>query len=829
MKQRIHRFGIVATSFSLLSVLGMSLSSCSPKSPISSKNKTKISSGSEHKLGQAGMKPNIIYILADDLGIADIGCYHHLKVANQNVKIETPNLDALCAEGMAFTNQYAGAAVCAPTRNSLLTGQHTGHTRVRGNSPTAPNQPEGSMALQAEDITVAQVLKNAGYTSGIIGKWGVGNIGTTGTPNQKGFDYSYGVLDQVHAHNHYPPSLIRNGNVEAIPENAGNSLTQAAAPGKKFGKYANDLFTEDALNFVQNNKTKPFHLQLWYTLPHAGLEVPEDSRAPYINMWGAETPFAGNNYPAQSHPRATYAAMITRMDRDIGRLMQSLKDSGLDEKTIVFFGSDNGSSIAGGIDRVFFNSMGPYRDHKASLYEGGIRSPFIARWPGVIPSGSMSNELTASWDFLATAAELAGTAAPATDGISIVPSLLGQNQTKKHDILYWEKHTDKGLWQAARKGEWKLVKNDDNHFELYNLVSDPSETRDMYDSQPDVVKEIKQKMAHAHTPGALFPAGSLDLLGIPCNANRTATGRFVDAGARSIVCLQSTLSATGFSWQPLDIRNVEGVQCNASGEAANKVNGALTCSPEPQSPTKWIWKNLSAQSNTQQATMEQQQTMAVPNPNDANSYIGYQCNLNGNALGKLEVIGDKSIVCLQGNNSPTGYAWQFLNAANPIGVQCNKSGLAPYGVNGALTCAPEVQSPTGWNWQPSSQVVVPMQEQPAAVVPVQQQPVVVPTQQQVVAPTQPQVTVPDPNNVNTYLGVQCNQNQNAAGRLVTVGGEQIVCMEAASSATGFAWQRLNPASNRGVQCNASGDAAYRVAFGLTCRPWTGAFTGWRWQ
>ncbi len=570
-----------------------------------------------------------------------------------------------------------------------------GHARIRGNASTTPGIADSSMSLADSDVTVGEVLKNAGYTSAIIGKWGVGNPGTEGMPHKQGFDYSFGFLDQVFAHNHYPPSMIRNGAEFQIPENAGNSLTNPAAPGKKYGKYANDMFTDDAISFVQNNKAKPFHLQLWYTVPHAGLEVPEDSKARYLNRWGAETPYASNgHYPAQAHPRATYAAMVTRMDRDIGRLMQTLKDQGLDRDTVVFFSSDNGSSVAGGIDRDFFNSMGPYRDYKGSMYEGGIRSPLIARWPGRIPAGAKSNELTASWDFLATAAEIAGTAAPATDGISILPTLLGQNQTRKHEHLYWEQQSAAGLWQVVRKGDWKLVKSDKNRFELFNLVADRAETRDLYDAHPDIVKDLKIRMANSRTTSPYYTAVNLDLLGVKCNANRTANGRLVLptdpslAASHSIACLENPLSATGFSWQPLDSRNAVGVQCNATGQAAYRVSGALTCAPEATSPTKWIWK-LSTQVPQK----------PVPNPNDVNTWIGYQCNANNTAAGRISDVVGKSIVCLESANSPTGFAWHLADLNNPKGYQCNATGQAAYRVSGTLTCKPWPSSPTGWRWQ----------------------------------------------------------------------------------------------------------------------------------
>ncbi|HKS37383.1 MAG TPA: arylsulfatase, partial [Verrucomicrobiae bacterium] len=321
-------------------------------------------------------KPNIIFILADDLGYGDLGCYGQKK-------IKTPNLDRLAAEGMRFTQCYAGSTVCAPSRASLMTGRHTGHARIRGNE---------RVPLKPEDVTVAETLKPLGYATGIIGKWGLGNEGTTGIPNKQGFDEWFGYLDQVHAHNYYPDHLWRNEGQWSLAANAG---------GKK-GEYTHDFFTRAALNFLKMNQKQPFFLYLAYTIPHAnnelgrktgnGMETPGDA------------PYSGEQWP---QPEKNKAAMIARLDGDIGKILNRLKELKLDQDTVIFFSSDNGPHREGGVDPKFFESSGPLRGIKRDLYEGGIRVPMIARWPGRIKAGALSDQVWAFWDFLPTAAELA--------------------------------------------------------------------------------------------------------------------------------------------------------------------------------------------------------------------------------------------------------------------------------------------------------------------------------------------------------------------------------------------------------------------------------------
>jgi arylsulfatase A-like enzyme len=437
------------------------------------------------KQSGAGRKPNIIYIMADDLGYGDLGCYGQKM-------IKTPNLDALAAEGTRFTDFYAGNTVCGPSRCCLLTGKHTGHARIRGNK---------RIALKPEDLTVSEVLKQAGYTTAAIGKWGQGDPGTTGVPNLKGFDHWLGYLNRGHAHNYHPDYLWKNGE-------------QYRLDGKV---YSHDLFTEEALGFIRSNREVPFFIYLAYTIPHAnnelgwetgnGMEVPSDD------------PYSDKDWPQMEK---NFAAMITRMDRDVGRLMRLLKELGLDENTLVLFTSDNGPHAEGGQglgfftdgtnveenhDPWFFNSPGPLRGVKRDLYEGGIRVPMIARWPGRVPSGRVSDQVWAFWDILPTAAEIAGAGIPpGLDGISMLPVLLGREQ-QDHEYLYWECY-ERGFQQAVRKNNWKAVRlGPDKPMELYNLEADLGETNDIAGQHLRLNAEMSEIMKAAHTESEIswFP------------------------------------------------------------------------------------------------------------------------------------------------------------------------------------------------------------------------------------------------------------------------------------------------------------------------------------
>ena len=434
-------------------------------------------------------KSNIVFIMADDLGYADLGCYGQEK-------IRTPYLDRMAAEGMKFTDHYAGSTVCAPSRCTLITGLHTGHAVVRGNYEV---QPEGQYPLPPESITVAEVLKRAGYTTGAIGKWGLGGPGSSGEPNQQGFDYWFGHLCQREAHFYYNEHLWRNGEKVVLKGND---------PQRYTGQYVHDLFTKEAIQFIRRNQRDPFFLYLPYTIPHAELAVPEDSLAEYRGKF-PETPFPGGHYGAQPAPHAAYAAMITRMDRDIGRIFRTLQDLDIDEDTLVIFTSDNGPSTAGGIDPVFFDSNGPLRGGKRDLYEGGIRVPLIARWPGRIKPGTVSKHPSAFWDFLPTAAEIAGVEPPDDiDGISYLPALLGKPQPA-HEYFYWEFPAQGGK-QAVRTGRWKGLRlhtrtEPDGAIELYDLMTDIGEKTNVAAEQPEVVRKVEGFMQEAHRDSDVFP------------------------------------------------------------------------------------------------------------------------------------------------------------------------------------------------------------------------------------------------------------------------------------------------------------------------------------
>lgn len=435
--------------------------------------------------------PNIIYIMADDLGYGDLGCYGQQQ-------IQTPHIDQLAAEGMRFTDHYAGNTVCAPSRCVLMTGKHTGHAYIRGNREV---HPMGQEPLAASEVTVAEVLKQAGYHTGLIGKWGLGAPDSVGIPNRQGFDYFYGYLGQRHAHNYYPEFLFRNQERVPLNNTVPNDRQDGAGVASVKNQYSADLLGQEALEFLDRNAGQPFFLYLAVTLPHAndeagdhGMEVPD---------YGI---YANENWP---DPEKGLAAMITRLDTQVGQVMDRLKQHGIDDNTIVFFTSDNGPHAEGGNDPTFFDSNGPLRGIKRDLYEGGIRVPLIVRWPGQIAPGSVSHLPSAFWDFLPTAADLAGAEPPAgIDGISYLPELLGRRQPK-HDYLYWE-FAPRGGKQAVRMGNWKGVRlnvqeNPDGPIELYDLDTDLGEQHNIAGDHPNVVAQIEDIMKQAHTDSDLFP------------------------------------------------------------------------------------------------------------------------------------------------------------------------------------------------------------------------------------------------------------------------------------------------------------------------------------
>ncbi|MCL5282793.1 MAG: arylsulfatase [Planctomycetes bacterium] len=438
--------------------------------------------------GEPAGKPNIIFILADDLGYGDLGCYGQKQ-------IQTPNLDRLAAEGMRFTDHYAGTTVCAPSRCSLMTGLHTGHTYVRGNHEV---QPMGQLPLPLDTATLPKVLRKAGYTTALIGKWGLGGPDSTGTPNRQGFDYFFGYLCQRHAHNYYPEFLFRNDQRILLKNKVAGGRPDGAGVATEKVEYSYDLMEREALRFVEQNWKGSFFLYLAVTLPHAnneggknGMEVPD---------YGI---YADKDWPEPDKGRA---AMISRLDRGVGRVMQKLKELGIDNNTLVFFASDNGPHREGGANPEFFHSSGPFRGIKRDLYEGGIRVPLLARWPGRIKAGVVSDHVSAFWDFLPTLAELAGAPCPAgTDGISLLPTLLGRSeQQRQHDFLYWEFH-EGGSAQAVRMGRWKAVRPFGQRLELYDLQTDNGEAHDIADQHPDVVARIEKYLTTARTESKFWP------------------------------------------------------------------------------------------------------------------------------------------------------------------------------------------------------------------------------------------------------------------------------------------------------------------------------------
>lgn len=447
----------------------------------------------------AADRPNVVFILADDLGWGDLGCYGQAK-------IRTPNIDRLAAAGMRFTQAYAGNAVCAPSRCCLMTGKHPGHAHVRNNQQWKPGQQwSGQIPLPADTVTLPKLFQSAGYATGSMGKWGLGSPENTGDPAKQGIGHFFGYYCQAHAHNHYPQYVWRNGEKVPLEGNDGTATGQ---------QHTQDLFEVEALKFVRDNKNGPFFLYLPFTVPHLALQVPDDSLAEYKGKF-EETPYRGKAYQHHNTPRAAYAAMITRMDRTIGRLMDLLRELKLDQNTIVVFSSDNGA-IDGyaGTDARFFGSLGKLRGMKGSLYEGGIRVPLLIRWPGHVKPGTTSDLPVAFWDMLPTLCEAAGIEAPkGLDGVSILPTLTGRGEQVRHEFLYWEFPSYRGQ-QAVRAGKWKIVRQElvkgPSAFELYDLETDPSESRNLAAVHPEVLKRLEAIAREQHTRNELFPLPSVD-------------------------------------------------------------------------------------------------------------------------------------------------------------------------------------------------------------------------------------------------------------------------------------------------------------------------------
>ncbi len=437
-------------------------------------------------------KPNIILILADDLGYGDLGCYGQQKIA-------TPNLDKLAKSGMRFTQFYAGATVCAPSRAALMTGLHTGHTAVRGNKGM---KPEGQFPLPDSTQTIAKILQQNGYNTGAFGKWGLGFPGSGAEPNNMGFKTFFGYNCQSLAHNYYPDHLWSN---EKRIDYPGNEESHSV--------YSADLIHGEAMKFVAAQNKKPFFLFLPYTVPHADLAVPHDSvYEHYVKLFNEkpQTPKAGNTlHTLDPYPHAAYAAMVSRLDKYVGEVVAAIAKKGMLENTLILFSSDNGPHKEGGNDPYFFNSNGGFTGIKRDLYEGGIREPFIASWKGKIKAGSISNNIAALWDLFPTFQQLSAIpVAQNIDGISILPTLFGKPQTP-HKYLYWELHESGGK-QAVLMGNWKAIRlnvsaNADGPIELYDISIDKAEKNNIAVLHPDVVKQMESIMQQAHVPNTNWP------------------------------------------------------------------------------------------------------------------------------------------------------------------------------------------------------------------------------------------------------------------------------------------------------------------------------------
>ena len=453
--------------------------------------------------------PNIIYILADDLGYGDLSCYGQTKFS-------TPNIDRLAAEGMRFTQHYSGSTVCAPSRSALMTGLHTGHTPVRGNKEI---RPEGQYPLADSVYTLAEMLEQAGYSTGAFGKWGLGYPGSEGDPNFQGFERFFGYNCQRYGHNYYPRHLWSDQDSIVLEANAGTAR----------GTYAPSLIHERTLEFIEKHQDEPFFLFVPSIIPHAELLAPKAYMERFRGKFSPEASFKGTDseagedfragaYASQPEAHAAFAAMVTVLDEQVGEIVDKVKELGLADNTLIIFTSDNGPHQEAGADPDYFNSNGPLRGYKRDLYEGGIRVPMIARWPGRIAAGSETEHISAFWDVFPTLAQLVGQSVTEDrDGISFLPTLTGEGEQTQHEYLYWEFH-ERGGRLAARKGDWKAVQYEvlsqpDGPLELYDLATDVGEQNDVAAQHPEVVEEMKAVFRSARTPSPVFAFGQDTYLG----------------------------------------------------------------------------------------------------------------------------------------------------------------------------------------------------------------------------------------------------------------------------------------------------------------------------
>lgn len=474
-----------AISFLGLCTLGLLMFNC----------KSKPKADSEQTLLQKS-KPNVVYIMADDLGYGDLSCYGQTK-------FKTPNIDQLAEEGILFTQHYAGSTVCAPSRASLLTGLHTGHTQIRGNRPFK----NGQMPMSEQTYTMANMFKDNGYTTGAFGKWGLGGSGSTGDPIYQGFDEFFGYLDQRLAHHYYPDCLWANDSLVTLEGNQGLNK----------GQYAPGLIHQKALQFIDDHSNEPFFLFYPTIIPHAELAAPQKYIDKYKGVFEDDKPYKGRDdgprykkgdYGSQTYPKATFAGMVNLLDDQVGELVQKVKDLGLEDNTIFIFTSDNGPHREGGAKPKFFDSNANLRGLKRDLFEGGIRVPFIVKWKGKVKPKTQTDMISASWDMFPTFSDILNTDLnQSTDGISILPTLVNNDtEQQQHDYLYWEFH-EKNKKQAVRKGDWKLIvtnlENTPKYF-LFNLAEDPEENHNLVDTQTNKVNELKALFNEARTPSKNF-------------------------------------------------------------------------------------------------------------------------------------------------------------------------------------------------------------------------------------------------------------------------------------------------------------------------------------
>ena len=472
--------------------------------------------------------PNIIYILADDLGYAELGCYGQEK-------IETPNVDRLAAGGMRFTQHYSGSPVCAPSRCVLMTGLHTGHAQIRGNDEwrargdvwnfeamAADPNLEGQRPIRTGTTTIGTLLQKAGYRTGIVGKWGLGGPLTEGIPNRQGFDFFYGYNCQRQAHTFFPVHLWRDTmkvrlNNKMVPPRTG--LPEGADPYDPeayadfwLEEYASELMQNEVISFIKENRDNPFFMYYANPIPHNPLQAPKRWVDYYVEKFGDEEPYLGDRgYFPHRYPHAAYAAMVSYLDEQVGEIIETLKELGIYENTVILFSSDNGPTWSGGADSPWFESAKPFKSErgwgKGNVTEAGIRVPMIAHWPGKIRSGSETDHLSAFYDVLPTMCEMAGIEIPEyTDGISFLPTLLGGEAQEKHAFLYWEFPASGGQ-QAVRMGKWKGIRKnifqDSLRVQLYNLEEDIQEVNDVSSRHPDVVRRIEEIFRQEHTPAEI--------------------------------------------------------------------------------------------------------------------------------------------------------------------------------------------------------------------------------------------------------------------------------------------------------------------------------------